>query len=212
MSQSFILVFKDQNHKTSVSLDELKSWYQNLKSLSLITDVIFLSPDEERPSLGIDLIRQLISKLSFGSSVNSPRLVIINQAHLLTLEAQNALLKTLEEPPNYTDILLTTGQPNRLLPTIHSRCQTIFWPENTSIKQSNQQDIKVSSYTQAIKLAEEYKDKTRALNYLAKLAQQENLSPVKRQQVLTAIERINANHNVRLTLENLLFQFVPQTN
>lgn len=50
---------------------------------------------------------------------------IIDEAELLAREAQNAMLKTLEEPPSQTWFFLITSQPDRLLPTIHSRCQHV---------------------------------------------------------------------------------------
>jgi DNA polymerase III subunit delta' len=81
----------------------------------------------EETSIGIEPIRQLDSFLSLKvprtSSFN--RVVIIENAHNLTIEAQNALLKTLEEPPVSTLIILTSSNTEALLPTITSRTQVI---------------------------------------------------------------------------------------
>lgn len=80
---------------------------------------------EEESSIGIKDIRELIQKLILNP-VNSQFIVaVITPAEKLTIEAQNALLKTLEEPPNKVKLFLLTNNINELLPTILSRCQII---------------------------------------------------------------------------------------
>lgn len=77
--------------------------------------------------IGIETIRELEHFLSLkvpGQSVIK-RIIIIDQAQLLGLEAQNALLKTLEEPPLDTVVIMTAPSVQSLLPTIQSRLQTI---------------------------------------------------------------------------------------
>lgn len=74
----------------------------------------------------IKTIRELNHKLSLKSSdATKPRGVILEDAHLLTTEAANSFLKTLEEPPGNTIIILTAPNEDLVLPTIVSRCQTI---------------------------------------------------------------------------------------
>ena len=80
----------------------------------------------DKASLGIEQIRGLTSELSlrpFGAKAT--RVVVIDQAHLLTLEAQNALLKLLEEPPPSTLIILVAEQLQSLLVTVRSRCRSV---------------------------------------------------------------------------------------
>jgi len=79
----------------------------------------------EEKDLNIAKTRQIKSFLSQKSFQNQPRLVIIHQAHLLRPPAQNALLKTLEDPPLGTYIFLLASQKDFFLPTILSRCQII---------------------------------------------------------------------------------------
>lgn len=82
---------------------------------------------EDGKSIGIDAVRQMERFLSLkvpGRSVHN-RAVIINNAQLLSVEAQNALLKVLEEPPKGTFIILTLGSEQAVLPTIRSRAPTI---------------------------------------------------------------------------------------
>ncbi len=76
-------------------------------------------------SVGIDLIRHVIEALSKQPFEGRRSVVVVFEAHLATTEAQNALLKTLEEPPPSAVIVLVTEFPDRLLPTILSRCHEI---------------------------------------------------------------------------------------
>jgi DNA polymerase III subunit delta' len=82
---------------------------------------------ESKKSIGIEDVRELehFLALKIPGSKTVSRLVIIEDAHMLTLEAQNALLKTLEEPPSGTVVVLTTAHEHALLPTIRSRVQTL---------------------------------------------------------------------------------------
>ena len=81
----------------------------------------------EKPnSIGIEEIReQLTSDVDIRPYSSPHKIYIINDAQLLTLQAQNALLKTIEEPPAYAVILLLTNNIEALLPTISSRCVTL---------------------------------------------------------------------------------------
>lgn len=76
-------------------------------------------------SIGIDEVRAIQKFVSRKPSQGNRTVVIINDAHLMTIPAQNSALKLLEEPPEYTDIYLVTNQPDVLLPTILSRCLSI---------------------------------------------------------------------------------------
>lgn len=77
------------------------------------------------PSIGIDEIRRIKHILSLKPYGGTNRLIIIYEIDKATLEAQNALLKILEEPPLTTFLILTTINHHLLLPTITSRCQVI---------------------------------------------------------------------------------------
>ncbi len=83
----------------------------------------------KKSQISVTQIRQLIDYLSLSShQVNSKRIILISPAETLNLASANALLKMLEEPPANTLFLLVTGQPQRLLATILSRCQAIDMP------------------------------------------------------------------------------------
>ncbi len=72
---------------------------------------------------GIDAIRELRDGISFSPSKLKYRIFIIDEAHQLSREAANALLKTLEEPPSHTIFILATTEIQRMIPTLASRCQ-----------------------------------------------------------------------------------------
>jgi DNA polymerase-3 subunit gamma/tau len=72
---------------------------------------------------GIDQIRQLKEKIEFSPSEGRYKVYIIDEVHMLTTEAFNALLKTLEEPPAHVIFILATTDVHKLPPTILSRCQ-----------------------------------------------------------------------------------------
>jgi len=73
----------------------------------------------------IDQIRTLQKRLMFAPIQGGRRSVIVNDAHTMNAEASNAMLKTLEEPPDNTHLVLTAQQTSDLLPTIVSRCQHV---------------------------------------------------------------------------------------
>ncbi len=72
---------------------------------------------------GVDEIRELIDKVKYGTILGRYKVYIIDEVHMLSAGAFNALLKTLEEPPEHVIFILATTEPHKILPTILSRCQ-----------------------------------------------------------------------------------------
>jgi|GEM_PF-160542 len=72
---------------------------------------------------GIDSIRDLREKVMMPPSTGKYKVYVLDEAHMLTTEAFNALLKTLEEPPGYAIFVLATTDVHKMLPTVLSRCQ-----------------------------------------------------------------------------------------
>jgi len=83
-------------------------------------DVIEIDAASNR---GIDDIRELRERVKFAPNSARYKVYIIDEVHMLTTDASNALLKTLEEPPPHAIFVLATTEPHKLLPTILSRCQ-----------------------------------------------------------------------------------------
>jgi DNA polymerase III subunit gamma/tau len=72
---------------------------------------------------GIDSVRDLREKVMMPPSTGKYKVYVLDEAHMLTTEAFNALLKTLEEPPPYVIFVLATTDVHKMLPTVISRCQ-----------------------------------------------------------------------------------------
>jgi len=72
---------------------------------------------------GIDEVRELREKIRFVPTSSNYKIYIIDEVHMLTKEAFNALLKTLEEPPKHAVFIMATTEPHKVLPTILSRVQ-----------------------------------------------------------------------------------------
>lgn len=72
---------------------------------------------------GIDSIRDLREKVMMPPSTGKYKVYVLDEAHMLTTEAFNALLKTLEEPPDYAIFVMATTDVHKMLPTVLSRCQ-----------------------------------------------------------------------------------------
>jgi len=83
---------------------------------------------EEATSIGIERIRSLQDNLSLKPFGQEKKIAFLPQAETITIEAQNALLKTLEEPSEKTLLILCAPSPEWLLPTVASRCQIIQLP------------------------------------------------------------------------------------
>lgn len=83
--------------------------------------LVWLQPDEKQ-SIKIDAVRPVIQRTGFKPFDGRRRVVVIDDADALTVEAQQSLLKSLEEPPPATVFVLVTARPDALLATIRSRC------------------------------------------------------------------------------------------
>lgn len=118
--------------KKTIALEWLSHLFsQNLRQDSAHIDFSFVEPLTgpktgcKNKEIEIAQIKALIEKLQLKPAIMPFKAAIIDQAHLLNAESQNALLKTLEEPPGQAIIILIADNVLRLLPTIVSRCEVI---------------------------------------------------------------------------------------
>jgi DNA polymerase III delta prime subunit len=169
-------------------------------------------------SIGIEAVKLIQKKIFFKPVRSSKKIVVIEDAQLLTPEAQNALLKVLEEPPANTIIIVGTETKETLLPTILSRCQLIELEEEKrklSDKTIEEMNLFLTgladlSIGDKLKHAEKLaKDKDKAIKWI------ENLIFVLREKMLYSVRHSREsgnleipdqvrNDNVNLT-ENYLF-------
>lgn len=116
------LMAKGVNCLTNGITDTPCNVCENCKEISMgnFLDLIEIDAASNR---GIDEIRQLKEKINYSPTKGRKKVYIIDEVHMLTKEAFNALLKTLEEPPEHVLFILATTEPDKILPTIISRCQ-----------------------------------------------------------------------------------------
>ena len=72
---------------------------------------------------GVDDVREIIDQVPYAPLIGKYKVYIIDEVHMLTTQAFNALLKTLEEPPAHVIFILATTDPQKVIPTVLSRCQ-----------------------------------------------------------------------------------------
>lgn len=111
---------------------------------------------------GVDEVRNLIEKVKYAPSQGKYKVYIIDEVHMMSTGAFNALLKTLEEPPAHVVFILATTEPHKILPTIISRCQRFDFTKLSL------QDI-INRMKTVIK-EEHYQCDDEALEMIAKLA------------------------------------------
>ncbi len=116
------------NSKSGEPCNECKTCSETSSGRSL--DLIEIDGASNR---GIDEIRELREKIRFSPSSALYKVFIIDEVHMLTREAFNALLKTLEEPPEHAIFILVTTEVHKIPPTVLSRCQRFDF-ERISIK------------------------------------------------------------------------------
>lgn len=188
-------------------------------------DVTIIDKDSDTKtisqSIGIETVKLIQKKLFFKPIKSANKLIVIEDAHLLTLEAQNALLKVLEEPPANTFIILGTESKEALLTTIQSRCQIIALitdqkkiSDNTIDELKNFiQSLPDLSTGEKLKLAEQLaKNKENAIDWI------ENLMLILRENMIHAYtsQNIDTQDNGKtpklLKQLQVLHSFLKTTN
>lgn len=114
----FARALECENFPTSVPCGECESCKSSLNNTHM--DIIEMDAASSR---SIDDIKNLIEQIQYKPAYSRFKIFIIDEVHMLTKEAFNALLKTLEEPPEYVKFILATTDPLKLPPTILSRTQ-----------------------------------------------------------------------------------------
>ncbi len=122
-------------------------------------DVIEIDAASNR---GIDEIRQLREQVNFVPAEGRYKIYIIDEVHMLTTEAFNALLKTIEEPPDFTVFILATTEAQKIPATILSRCQRLDFKRITAAE--------IKEHLKYIAGLEEVIIDERTLSYVARVA------------------------------------------
>lgn len=174
-------------------------------------------------SFGIDEVRNLQEQLSYGRPETEEWWYLIRNGDEISLPAQHALLKMLEEPPAQTHLCIITTKPELLLPTILSRCVTIKLgktknPAQEDVFQNKElfQKVEQASISDLIDLAEQFKEKSDAYQFLINL-QTQYYEQLKRQpdsprlvgyleSIQNTLNLLQTNVNIRILIEQTLFK------
>jgi hypothetical protein len=213
---SFLISSKDKNKL----IDEYKKICRNEK-----IDKFDISLIESEKTIGIPDVRSAQNKIFLKPFKSTQKAVIFNAFSGITVEAQNALLKTLEEPPANTIIILLTDNVDEILPTVISRCKVLILDKSLQpaddekeIYQKLFKDIQKITVGEKLKLAQDFgKTKEQAGIFCRNLilvirenmlmeekGRRENVKILKEfEKTYKTLKTTNANQ--RLTLENLLF-------
>lgn len=164
--QSFLIISKNP--------DSIQTFIEDFQKQHKISS-FDVTTVESQTAIGIEAIRQIQKSFYLTPLRGTTKALIIKNAHLLTIEAQNAMLKILEEPPVHAQILLIGETEEALLPTIISRCQVIVLEKRKANTVSKTDEItnilvyleKEKSLGERMAFAEEIaKDKDSALRVL----------------------------------------------
>lgn len=228
----------DSNLRSDPHQDLAQSHLDQL-NLPVKTKIIFLNAGNESngwvgESFKIAQARDLKSQAQYSKAEDEPMVFVICHAEKITIPAQNALLKLLEEPPANTMLVLVAEQSHGLLETIESRCRistsagsTKYLVQSTNSNGNDTaevdglvsffQDPSSTGYSDLIDLSEKLKDREIAIKTLQatihalhdKLQNQSSASPqylvLSTKYLSEALDSLQKNGNVRLVLENCFF-------
>lgn len=212
--QSFLVISKDPK-KIEKYIEETSGNFEiHTFDLTII--------DNQDKTIGIGEIRNFQKQIFLKPIKSKTKAVVLKNCENLTAEAQNALLKVLEEPPKNTIIILTASSINNFLPTILSRCKIIDYKEKRKVSEEETEDfekilkeIKNKGVGERLKLAQDLsKNKEETINFLEKVilvARKKLLELDNQEYYLGLIRKIQQTHriisstnaNLRLMLENL---------
>ena len=220
---SFIIISRDKNKRLAYARDYCTTLAIDNFDITLIEK----DPESKNSqSIGIEDIKTIHKKIFLKPFKSETKAIIINDSHLLTIEAQNALLKILEEPPANTIIVISIPKKELMLPTILSRCKIIeIKEEQVSLTppENSKLDIDLNIILNGkvgdrLKIAQDVGTKEEAAIWLTKMSifirtkLIEDYSNSKYLNLLSSLQKTNmivqsTNVSQRVALENLFLAF-----
>jgi len=217
-TQSFLIIAKNKNEASSYTADLLKE--KGVNSLDINLQIY-------EKTMGIADVRNIQKAILLKPFRGKTKAVIIDTYESITLEAQNALLKILEEPPANTIIVIMTAKRELILPTIISRCKIIVLKEKEnklteadSTELKNALNILLNGQTGTkLKIAQDIaKDKENVALWLEKMLVfiiKEIIKDNQNSKYLNILKKLqktyktigNTNVNQRTALENFFLSF-----
>jgi DNA polymerase III delta prime subunit len=123
--QGAILIYGGNKKQRLSKFEEIAQKSQIALEKENNPDLLHISPEKGKSSIGIEKAREIRKFLSQKPYESDTKCIFVEEAHYLTIQSQNALLKTLEELPIYATIILECPDKKGLLETVISRCQLI---------------------------------------------------------------------------------------
>jgi len=188
-------------------------------SLKNNPDLLIIEKVKNKKSIGIEEVREIGKFLKILPISHTQKIVLIKESNVLTPEAQNSLLKILEEPPEYARIILEAESSEKFLATIISRCQTIISGDTLEKvdKSTNFLEMNLDQrFDWAEKISKLEKDEIiEELNLILKEIKNTSNKPSKESTnlLLEVIDNLTKyNLNSRLALEYLSLNFEKKDN
>ncbi len=227
---SFIIVSETPDQGIKEAERVYEKYKIDLLDRTILTPSI--SKEGGTASLKIKEVHMMLEKASLKPYKSQNKAITLTSSELLTIPAQNALLKLLEEPPEHTIILLITSSLDSLLPTIQSRCQILISKKTNELITDEEKELLLKDFHflstntigDALKMAEQLaKDKGKTLHWLEdmiSLGREELANNIKEirgeskwAEQLNALSKTHrtlktTNTNPRLTLESLFLSFL----
>lgn len=201
-SGAYLFLGPDDLGKSTIALAFARNLMgEALSETSLNTDLHILEPIEGKQAISIEQVRDLIATLSLSSFLNSYKIAIIKNAQTLKEAAQNALLKTLEEPQDKVLIILLANSEQGILPTILSRAQKIYFQ---AVPAETIYDHLITSYGTKRSLAKDLANLSlgrplKAISFLENEASYEKY--IKRAKILLSFFNISVSARLNLLSE-----------
>lgn len=232
---SFIISCENKNRRKEQSLAVCQKFAVDPIDILTVEEL----SDKKTQGIGIETIKYIQKKLLFKPIKSKTKALIIENAELLTVEAQNALLKVLEEPPTSTIIVLETSQLESLLPTIQSRCQIISIMERKTIILTDEEEklfvqhidgLKTVSVGRSLSQAESLVKNKDAIIWMKKMihvARKKLIEEIQQEnndintinwyyKLITSLQKMHrtlgtTNVNQRLALEHMFLSFFEES-
>ena len=168
----------------------------------------FYEIEPENKTIKIEQIRQMQEKIAEKPITSNRKVYLIIDSDTMTKEAQNCLLKTLEEPPEYTTIILTTANESKLLNTIKSRCMKISFEtiENKKIEEYLKSNLQIEPSKELINLSEGSIGKAIMLEQEKEIYEQVNnvINNIENQDLITTLNNAEVLYKEKEKIQEIL--------
>lgn len=168
----------------------------------------FYEIEPENKTIKIEQIRQMQEKIAEKPITSNRKVYLIIDSDTMTKEAQNCLLKTLEEPPEYTTIILTTSNESKLLNTIKSRCMKISFEtiENEKIEEYLKSNLQIEPSKELINLSEGSIGKAIMLEQEKEIYEQVNnvINNIENQDLITTLNNAEVLYKEKEKIQEIL--------